>query len=228
MSKPPPPKGPLAYPNLITDAHANVKMREMIDHANALKLASDQTSAETTKNTKAIAALPTSFISPNDVNAQIVNWASSTSTSLSTAFLQVLNTALKGFGFSVPHPPPAPTAGAIYTPAGAATTRLESLSAMHWGTRTDAPQLGRADGGFLYYVSDYAHLAFWDGANWQLIDGGGGYFVDAELELGVGWHPCDGSVTDYMVTNTPSLEVRGFTTYRYRSLRRHNRRYFRR
>jgi hypothetical protein len=84
------------------------------------------------------------------------------------------------------------------------------------GVRTAAPTgLGPVDAGLLYYITDYAHLAIWDGWAWQLADPGG-YIVESTLELGTGWVLCDGSTTDYLMNDTPHLDVQAFTTPHHR------------
>jgi|SRR5215475_6894921 len=218
MSKTP---GTIGYPNLITDHHTVTKMREMIDGHNALKVTSDATAEQTQKNTEHLASLPTSFVSPNDVNSQITNW------SQSPTFLNLLNSTLTAFGIHVPNPPKPQMAGAPQLARAQSRVAPQTHIRLS-GPRADAPTiLGPADAGLLYYVTDYAHLAVWDGWAWQLSDPGG-YLVDSEVELGVGWFLCNGNTTDYILNDSPTLEIRRYTTRRHRSLSRHLRRFFRR
>jgi hypothetical protein len=214
------------YPNNIGDHQTVIKLREMIDHANGLKTSVEANAKTAQKTASDLAALPP-IPSNTDINLQIWNWATSTSTSLPSTFLQVLNTALKGFGFTVPHPPPAPT-GALVPSASAIARTAEPKIRFVSGFRATVPMMETRDAGFMYYVIDYAHLALWTGTAWALVDGGGGYYVDSELDLGIGYQVCDGSTTDYLLNNTPNLAVAEFTTHRHRSLRRGQQRFFRR
>lgn len=226
MSKTP---SPLNYPQNIQDHHTMVAFRQIIDAVNSHAVQQTINNNQFTPIHAKLDALPQSFVQPNDVNSQIHTWAL---TSLKRPpkgapdFIQVLNSGLVQLGFSVPHPPP----GADVVPAVMPAAELQALSAIHWGERVKAPTLAREEAGFLYYVVDYGHLAMWDGWAWVLLDGGGGYFVDtsAPIDLGVGYQICDGSTTDWIKNDTINLEVEGFTTPRYRPLRRGHRRYFRR
>lgn len=83
----------------------------------------------------------------------------------------------------------------------------------YYNTHANAPtDLGISDAGFPFEVSDYAHVAIWDGGAWRLIDGGGGYFIDSAVALGTGWQLCDGSATDFILNNTTNLALQPFTT----------------
>lgn len=61
----------ISYPNNIKDHLTVQKLREMIDHTNALKSSHAQNLAQTQANTAAIKALPASFLTSGDVNSQI-------------------------------------------------------------------------------------------------------------------------------------------------------------
>src|SRR5579883_1689276 len=72
--------------------------------------------------------------------------------------------------------------------------------------------LGANDAGLLAHLTDYAHLVEWDGAAFRILDGQGGYIVDAVAALATGWQLCDGTVTDFLLDNTTNLAVTPFTT----------------
>lgn len=96
--------GTISYPNRITDHFTATKLREMIDHANNLKMSHDQNVAETAKNTAAIAALPETFLTRGDVNSQI-NMALGTNGTITSYIVKLL----KASGVSVPEQlPPFP------------------------------------------------------------------------------------------------------------------------
>jgi hypothetical protein len=210
MSKPP---GPISYPNLITDHHTVTKMREMIDHQNNLRMAADQTAAQAAKNAAAIEALPP-IPSMNDIGNAIQ------SALIAAKLIPVPKTAQVPVNPSV-------------TPPATTTPAMEAIqSEARWitfGTLEEAPTgLGTVDAGFLYFVTDYNHTAIWDGKNWQLIDGQGGYFIDAVANPGPGWQLCDGTTTRFLLTNTPNLAYVEYTTPKFHSLRHRTRKYFRR
>jgi hypothetical protein len=80
-------------------------------------------------------------------------------------------------------------------------------------TRTNYPSdLGANDAGFLFQISDYAHLARFDGTAWRLTEGSGGYIVASAFALASGYQICDGTATDYITDNTTNLAVSAFTT----------------
>jgi hypothetical protein len=86
-------------------------------------------------------------------------------------------------------------------------------SGMLSGPRASHPaDLGSADVGFLFNVSDYVHLVRWDGVAWELVDAIGGYFLDSAITRGAGYQLCDGTVTDYLLDATTNLAVQPFTT----------------
>jgi hypothetical protein len=59
--------------------------------------------------------------------------------------------------------------------------------------------LGSNDAGFLWHVSDYAHLLRWTGTGWEFVDEMGGYFAFRVVAPdGNGWALCDGSATHYL------------------------------
>lgn len=59
--------------------------------------------------------------------------------------------------------------------------------------------LGTNDTGFLWNVSDYAHLLRWTGTGWEFVDEMGGYFAFRVVAPdGNGWQVCDGTATHYL------------------------------
>ncbi len=59
--------------------------------------------------------------------------------------------------------------------------------------------LGPYDTGFLWDVSDYAHLLRWTGTGWEFVDEMGGYFAFRVVAPdGNGWQVCDGTATHYL------------------------------
>jgi hypothetical protein len=59
--------------------------------------------------------------------------------------------------------------------------------------------LGANDAGFLWYVSDYAHLLRWTGTGWEFVDEMGGWVAWRVVAPdGNGWQLCDGSATHYL------------------------------
>jgi hypothetical protein len=59
--------------------------------------------------------------------------------------------------------------------------------------------LGSNDTGFLWHVSDYAHLLRWTGTGWEFVDEMGGYFAFRVVAPdGNGWVLCDGTATHYL------------------------------
>lgn len=80
-------------------------------------------------------------------------------------------------------------------------TQLATLQAVAnnaFGTNVfllaNQPSLGVSDAGYVGFVSDYAHLVFWTGTAWILLDGVGGYFAPFMVTPSIGWAACDGSV----------------------------------
>lgn len=75
--------------------------------------------------------------------------------------------------------------------------------------------LGPHDEGFLMYVEDYHHLVMWGGSFWQFGPGddGSAYFRDMVRAATppVGWAPCDGSATNYLIPGA-TLESVAFMT----------------
>lgn len=63
--------GIIHYPNNIQDRQTVIKLREIIDHLNATKTAVAQNQSDTVANATAIQALPPSYLTAGDVNAQI-------------------------------------------------------------------------------------------------------------------------------------------------------------
>lgn len=73
--------------------------------------------------------------------------------------------------------------------------------------------LGANDAGLLAHLTDYAHLVEWDGTHFHIVDGEGGYIVDAiHAKSGAGWVLCDGSATDFLLDNTTNLATQSVTT----------------
>lgn len=100
-----------------------------------------------------------------------------------------------------------------------ASTDWMYISGIFKATRVNAPtDLGVNDAGFLFYVTDFAHLMKWSGAVWEFIDEGNAYFADFAVAPGTGWVLCDGSASSYLVAgatltttvfNTPNLTTGG-------------------
>lgn len=88
---------PISYPNRIQDHHATLKFREIIDSHNALQTAQSQMVSQTQQNTATLNTLPKTFLTPNDINAQI-NIALGTNGAI-TAYVVKL---LKASGVNVP------------------------------------------------------------------------------------------------------------------------------
>lgn len=75
------------------------------------------------------------------------------------------------------------------------------------------PALAPADAGYVMYVTDYAHLVYWDGTAWQWMDGDRpARFDDFAADPGVGWALCDGAATDVLVVGGGTLTTSAFTT----------------
>jgi hypothetical protein len=74
---------------------------------------------------------------------------------------------------------------------------LQAVANNAFGTNVfalaDQPSLGVSDAGYVGFVSDYAHLVYWNGTAWIFLDGVGGYFTPFALAPGTGWAACDGS-----------------------------------
>ena len=160
----------IQYPNRIDDHHTVVKLRELIDHSNALKGTVDGQTTTIAAHTADLASLPRLTL---------------------TEVQLAINSSLVAAGIT-----PKTISEGIAIP-------LE-----HVGLRTEAPLLGPDDADFIFYCSDYAHFAIWDGEEWR-IDDPGGYFVEATVDLGIGWQICDGTTTDYLAMD---LTVLPFTT----------------
>lgn len=75
------------------------------------------------------------------------------------------------------------------------------------------PSLGSSDTGYIGFVTDYAHLVYFDGSNWQWLDGDQpGRFQHFAVAPGAGWVLCDGTATTYLVVGGASLSSAAFTT----------------
>lgn len=160
----------IQYPNRIADRQTLVKMREMIDHGNALKGTVDEHTTSIATHTADLASLPRLTL---------------------TEVQLAINSSLVAAGIT----PKAISEGI-------------AIPLKHVGLRTEAPILGPDDADFIFYCSDYAHFSIWDGQEWR-IDDPGGYFVEATVDLGVGWQICDGTATNYLATD---LAIIPFTT----------------
>ena len=80
-------------------------------------------------------------------------------------------------------------------------------------TLASQPSLGAGDTGYVMFVTDYAHLVYWDGAAWQWMDGDRpGRFDDFAAAPGTGWALCDGSATTFLVVGGATLTTSAFTT----------------
>ena len=69
------------------------------------------------------------------------------------------------------------------------------------------------DSGFLWNVSDYAHLLRFTGTGWEFVDAAGGY-IEGRVVIpdGSGWQLCDGSVTHYLHILAGVVSEVAFTT----------------
>lgn len=210
MTSKPPPR-PISYPNHITDPHTVDKMREMIDHQNSLKTVVDQNLASVQAQADEQAGIIRTLPTVTNVN-NLISAATGTNGVITQAVIDLLKTRYNL----------TPSASAAALRAAKIPQRMLS------GVRTAAPMgLGPSDAGLFFYVTDYAHLAIWDGWAYQISDPGG-YFVDSDLQLGAGFALCDGSTTTYLLNDTPNLDIAGVELPRHHSLRRRHRRYFRR
>jgi hypothetical protein len=87
--------------------------------------------------------------------------------------------------------------GALYQVQNGAWAYVSgALSAAFSGAPTG---LGAGDAGFLWSVTDYAHLLRWTGTGWEFLDAAGNYIAGcAGAPGGSGWQLCDGSATSYL------------------------------
>jgi len=75
------------------------------------------------------------------------------------------------------------------------------------------PSLGSSDAGYVLFVTDYAHMVYWDGSAWQWLDGDRpGRFSDFYADPGVGWGLCDGSTYALLTVGGASLTTTNVTT----------------
>lgn len=77
----------------------------------------------------------------------------------------------------------------------------------------NALALGASDKGFVAFVTDFAHLVYWDGAAWQWFHADRpGILHDCVANPGVGYQLCDGSATTFLVVGGATLTTSAFTT----------------
>lgn len=75
------------------------------------------------------------------------------------------------------------------------------------------PSLGSGDVGYVGFVTDYAHMVYWDGAKWEWLDGDQpGRFGDFLQAPSVGWALCDGSATTLLAVGGATLTTVSVTT----------------
>lgn len=73
--------------------------------------------------------------------------------------------------------------------------------------------LGANDAGFLWSVTDYAHLLRWTGTGWEFIDDMGGYVAGRIVAPdGNGWQLCDGTATKYLHISGGAVSEVSYTT----------------
>lgn len=69
------------------------------------------------------------------------------------------------------------------------------------------------DEGFLWYVSDYAHLLRWTGKGWEFVDGEGGKIEGrTDVPTGTGWQLCNGTATHRLKVTAGVVSEFAFTT----------------
>lgn len=96
---------------------------------------------------------------------------------------------------------------------GAIQTVVNNNLGTNFLTLGSQPSLGPGDVGYVMFVTDFAHLVYWDGAAWQWLDGDRPYrFDDFGADPGVGWGLCDGTTYDVLVVGGVSLTTASLTT----------------
>ena len=96
-----------------------------------------------------------------------------------------------------------PTSGTLATVQGA--VQRFALAAQ--------PTLGTADAGTFCFVTDYAHLVYWDGTAFQWGDGDQPYrLADFTVAPATGWAVCDGTATTVLVVGAATLTTAALTT----------------
>ena len=79
-------------------------------------------------------------------------------------------------------------------------------------TLANQPTLGSSDAGYVGFVTDYAHLVYWDGSAWQWLDGDlPGRLAFWSSAPATGWGLCDGTSVD-LLTIGATLTTTAFTT----------------
>lgn len=94
-----------------------------------------------------------------------------------------------------------------------AATNAAALTAAMTASRRVYTGLGAGDAGFLWSVTDYAHLLRWTGTGWEFLDAAGNYIAGcAGAPGGSGWQLCDGSATSYLQVAAGIASAVAFTT----------------
>lgn len=100
--------------------------------------------------------------------------------------------------------------------AGNITTLQTTLAAVLGVNRfalASQPALGASDTGYVGFVTDYAHLVYFDGAAWQWLDGDRpGRFQGFDADPGTGWGLCDGTTYAALVIGGATLTTRNIVT----------------
>lgn len=84
-------------------------------------------------------------------------------------------------------------------------TSWQYLSGVYQDLLSNLPiDLLATDAGFLFYATNFAHLLYWNGGNWQWAPGenGSGYIVTFvnPPSPATGWHLCDGSTVQTLTS----------------------------
>lgn len=92
-------------------------------------------------------------------------------------------------------------------------TALGPVLGVNRGTLAAQPVLGASDAGYVYFVTDYLHLVYWDGAAWQWLDGDvPGRFSHFYTDPGAGYQLCDGTATTLLQVGGATLTTAALTT----------------
>ncbi len=74
-------------------------------------------------------------------------------------------------------------------------------------TQATFPTLSALLAGVLIYVSDYAHLIYWDGSTAKFAGDPSGRVEGFLVDPGTGWHLCDGSTVTYLKADGTTATV---------------------
>ena len=203
------------YPVRITDIHVRDKLRELIDAVNAQVPA-------VAANTAAIAAATPALTIPQIQQAIQLGGSNPINiTGLQGTLAQPQVAVLSGT--HAVRLATAATAGGIFyeTDRTVLYVGVASGSSIAWqyaaGTYTSVfanrpVDLGTNDRGFTLWITVENHICIWAGTVWTIVDGGGGYFLDSAIALGLGYQLCDGTTTSYLAISGSDLAETPFTT----------------